>query len=68
MYRQMAATGGVPFETQMNIKMSGEGPMAGMMARMGNIEMLSNTQSAESVPLADDMFAPPAGYKLNAKK
>ena len=68
MYRQMAATGGVPFETQMNIKMSGEGPMASMMARMGNIEMLSNTQGAESVQLADDMFAPPAGYKLNPKK
>jgi hypothetical protein len=68
MYRQMAATGGVPFETQMNIKMSGEGPMAGMMARMGNIEMLANTQSAETVQLADDMFAPPAGYKLNPKK
>lgn len=68
MYRQMAATGGVPFETQMNIKMSGEGPMAAMMARVGNIEMLANTQSAESVQLADDMFAPPAGYKLNPKK
>jgi hypothetical protein len=68
MYRQMAATGGVPFETQMNIKMSGEGPMAGMMARVGNIEMLSNTQTVESVQLADDMFAPPAGYKLNPKK
>src|SRR5262245_40177207 len=68
MYRQMAATGGVPFETLMNIKMSGEGPMAGLMARAGNIEMNSNTQSAESVQLADDMFAPPAGYKLNPKK
>jgi hypothetical protein len=68
MYRQMAATGGVPFETQMNIKMSGEGPMASMMARVGNIEMLSNTQGAESVQLADDIFAPPAGYKLNPKK
>ena len=68
MYRQMAATGGVPFETLMNIKMSGEGPMASMMARVGNIEMLSNTQNAESVQLADDMFAPPAGYKLNVKK
>jgi hypothetical protein len=68
MYRQMAATGGVPFETQMNIKMSGEGPMASVMARMGNVEMLSNAQSAESVQLSDDMFTPPAGYKLNPKK
>ncbi len=42
--------------------------MAGMMARMGNIEMLSNIQNAEAAPLPDDMFAPPAGYKLNPKK
>jgi hypothetical protein len=68
MYREMAATGGVPYETQMNIKMSGEGPMAGIMARMGNMEMLSNLQNAEVVQLADDMFAPPAGYKVSAKK
>jgi hypothetical protein len=68
MYRQMAATGGVPYETQMNIKMSGEGPMAAMMSRVGNLEMLSTLQNAESAPLSDDMFAPPAGYKLNPKK
>lgn len=68
MYREMASTGGVPYEYLMNIKMSGEGPMAGMMARMGNIEMTSSVQTVEVVQLSDDMFAPPAGYKLNIKK
>ena len=68
MYRQMAATGGVPYETLMNIKMSGDGPMAGMMARMGNVEMTSNVENAEVAQLSDDLFVPPAGYKLNAKK
>jgi hypothetical protein len=68
MYRDMAATGGVPYETEMNIKMSGEGPMAGMMARMGNISTTSTVQSVEVAPLGDDLFAPPAGYKLNPKK
>ena len=29
MYKQFAATGGVPYEMEMNIKMAGEGPMAG---------------------------------------
>ena len=29
MYKQLAATGGVPYETEMNIKMGGDGPMAG---------------------------------------
>jgi hypothetical protein len=68
MYRQMAATGGVPYEYLMNVKISGEGAMAGMMARMGNIEMTSSVQNAEVVQLSDDMFAPPADYKLNVKK
>jgi hypothetical protein len=68
MYREMAATGGVPYETEMNIKMSGEGPMAGMMARMGNISTTSTVQSVDVATLADDLFAPPAGYKLNLKK
>ena len=68
MYRQMAATGGVPFETLMNIKMSGDGPMAAMMSRMGNIEMNTVSQSVEATQVPDDMFAPPAGYKLNQKK
>jgi hypothetical protein len=52
----------------MNIKMSGEGPMAGMMARVGNVEMTSSVQTVEVVQLSDDTFAPPAGYKLNVKK
>ena len=39
MYRQLAATGGIPYEQETNIKMSGEGPMAGMLAKMGNISM-----------------------------
>ena len=37
MYRQIAAAGGIAYETEMNVKMSGEGPMAGMLAKMGNI-------------------------------
>jgi hypothetical protein len=68
MYREMAATGGVPYQTEMNIKMSGEGPMAGIMGRMGNISTSTEVQSLETAPLADDLFAPPAGYKLSPKK
>ena len=68
MYREMAATGGVPYETEMNITMAGEGPMAAMMARMGNISMTTIVQTAETAELADDLFAPPVGYKLSPKK
>jgi hypothetical protein len=68
MYKELAATGGVPYETEMNIKMTGEGPMAGMMAKMGNITATSTVQSIETTAIAADVFAPPAGYKLNEKK
>jgi hypothetical protein len=68
MYKELAATGGVPYETEMNIKMTGEGPMAGMMAKMGNITATSTVQSIETTAIAAEVFAPPAGYKLNEKK
>ena len=41
------------------------GPMAGILAKMGNIEVQTLVESVETTPLADDLFAPPAGYKLN---
>ncbi len=68
MYRELAATGGVPYETEMNIKMAGDGPMAGLMAKMGNISTLSTMTAIESAPIPDDLFMPPAGYKLSPKK
>ena len=68
MYRQLAATGGIPYEQEMNIKMSGEGPMAGMLAKMGNVTMTTTITSVEAGPLAADLFAPPAGYKLKEQK
>ncbi len=68
MYRQLAETGGLPYETEMQIKMSGEGPMAGLLGRMGNISSTTTVESVETGPLSDDLFAPPAGYKLNTRK
>jgi hypothetical protein len=68
MYNQMAATGGIPYEMDVQIKLGGSGPMAGLLARMGNITMTNTVDSVETTALADDLFAPPAGYKLNPKK
>jgi len=68
MYRQMAATGGIPYEHEMNIKMTGDGPMAGMFAKMGNISMTTTVNSVETTTLAADLFAVPAGYKLKEQK
>jgi hypothetical protein len=68
MYRQLAATGGVAYETTFEIKMSGEGPMAAIMAKMGGMSSTTTTESIEAGAIADTMFAVPADYKLNQKK
>jgi hypothetical protein len=72
MYRQMAETGGIPYQTEMSMKMGmaggGSNPLSGMFAKLGNITMTSTVETVETTALADDLFAPPAGYKLNVKK
>jgi hypothetical protein len=68
MYKQLAMAGGIPYEQQMDIKMSGDGPMAAMMAKMGGMSMTSTVQSVETGSVAADLFEPPAGYKLSPKK
>jgi len=73
MYKQFADAGGIPYESDMQIKMSSAGgatgnPLGGLLARMGNVSMATTTVSTETGPLADDLFAPPTGYKLNQKK
>lgn len=68
MFRQMAATGGIPYEQEMNVKISGDGPMANMMSKMGNISSTTTVTSVETTALAADLFAPPAGYKLKEQK
>ena len=68
MYRQMAEIGGIPYETNVQIKMGGSGPMAALLSKLGNVTMTTTVDSVDVAPLADDLFAPPAGYKLNQKK
>jgi hypothetical protein len=68
MYRQVTNAGGIPYETTFEIEMGGEGPMAALVSRLGHITMNSTVNAVETGGLADDLFAPPAGYKLNPKK
>ncbi|HEX6164975.1 MAG TPA: hypothetical protein VFZ31_16525 [Vicinamibacterales bacterium] len=68
MYRQLASTGGIPYEQEMNFKIGGDGPMAGMMAKMGNMSMTTTVTSVETGTLAADLFAVPAGYKVKEQK
>jgi len=67
MQKQLAATGGIPYEQETTIKMIGEGPMAAMMAKMG-MTMTMTVQSVDTATLAADLFAVPAGYKVKEQK
>jgi hypothetical protein len=68
MYKRMAEIGGIPYQTEMQIKMSGSGAMAAVFSKMGSMTMTTTVDSVETAALADDLFAPPAAYKLNQKK
>ena len=68
MYRQIAATGGIPYEQDMNIKMAGEGQMGAMLARVGNVSMTTTVTSVETTAIPADLFAVPAGYTLKEQK
>lgn len=67
-YEQFASTGGLPYESDMEMKASGDGPMAGLMARALNLSMTNTIESTDTATIPAEMFAPPAGYKLNVKK
>ncbi len=68
MYSQLAAAGGIPYEQEMQFKISGEGPMAAIMSRMGGMSMSSTVESIDTAAVAADLFAPPPGYKLNQRQ
>jgi hypothetical protein len=74
MFRQFAEIGGIAYESDTQIKMAmtggggpGGGMMAGVLSKM-NISAQTLVTDVQTGPLADDLFAPPAGYKLNTKK
>ncbi len=64
MYTEFAKTGGIPYETLMNIKPEGGGAMGGIMAKVGGMQTTTTTDSVETGPLADELFQVPADYKI----
>ena len=70
MYRQFAEIGGIAYETEMQVKMgmasgSDGGPCWRRWATSRSKTPVADVQTGA---LADDLFAPPAGYKLNAQQ
>jgi hypothetical protein len=68
MYKAISSSGGIAYETDMQVKVSGEGPMAAVFGRMGNMSFSTAVVTVETGALADNLFAPPADYKLNPRK
>jgi hypothetical protein len=71
MYRLIADSVGIPYETDHQMKMSSAGggnPLGGLMARMGGASFQTAVQSVEVGAVADDLFMPPPGYKLKERK
>jgi hypothetical protein len=64
MYAEFAKLGGIPYETDVNVKAEGEGVMGAMMAKLGNVTMHTTTESVDATPVDDALFVPPAEYTL----
>lgn len=67
MYRQMAAKG-IPLESTQTVKMSGTGPMAGLLSRMGGGEMTTTVTRISDETLEAAMFEIPEGYKVKEQQ
>ncbi len=67
MYTEFAKIGGLPVETDMDMKASGEGPVAAMMSKLGNVETTTVIDSVDTGPVDDALFEVPADYKLKQR-
>jgi hypothetical protein len=68
MYAEFSKIGGMPLESQMDIKAEGEGPIAAMMAKMGGVSTTTTIDSVDTAPLDDALFQVPAGYTPKERK
>ena len=67
LYKTMAEKG-IPLESHQTIKLSGDGPMAGLFAKMGGGEINTTVTSVSADALGDDLFTVPTAYKVKRQK
>ena len=65
LYEKMAAAG-VAYGSDISVKIKGDGPMAALMGKMGGTSVSNTVTRVAADPLADDLFAVPAGWKTKA--
>lgn len=68
MYKQAADAGGIPYEFDFQVKMSGGGPLGKIMSRLGNTSFATILVSVDTGSLSDALFLPPSDYRLISKK
>ena len=56
------AEAGIPLSQEFSMSLEGTGQAAAMLAQMGNMVMTMTVTSLSTDPVADDVFAEPAGY------
>ena len=56
------AEAGIPMSQEFSMSLEGTGQAAAMLAQMGNMVMTMTVTSLSTDPVADDVFAEPAGY------
>jgi hypothetical protein len=64
MMTAVSGTEGIPYLTEMNMTVEGSGQMVEMMKQLGNMKMTNKVTAVSTDPIADDLFAVPADYKV----
>jgi hypothetical protein len=67
MYRRIAAIGGIPYSTEMHLRLKAAGEKAAILSALGTLSTTTVVDAVRTDALADDLFAPPAGYVVQTK-
>jgi hypothetical protein len=62
-----ATAAGIPYLTEMTMRVEGSGPMVEAMKQMGDMKMTQKISAVSTDPIADDLFKLPAGYTVEKK-
>ena len=62
--KAMASVQGLPYLTEMTIKIEGTGQIAEMMKQMGPMKVTTRVNSIKTDALSDDLFKVPEGYSV----
>jgi hypothetical protein len=62
--KALSGTPGLPYLTELQLKVEGSGPMVDAMKQMGGMKVRNSVTSVSTEPISDDQFQIPADYKV----